>query len=132
MLSEFAGELSIELSAGDTLSTIVDSLRQKFEALQPIQLSEREKTLTVSTREAKIQLLREKGISPVITNKMTAAYCADMAFSHTDDDFELCCSLVGEAYSQAVLLTQEKTGQQVKKQESETWADRTRQMKPVK
>lgn len=133
--SELAGRLDIEVSSADTPTKLVDSIVGKFESLKPIELSERERDLSLSFREAKIDRLRAAGVPPVITNRLVAKYCqGDLALSYDNDVVEFDVDLALDLWSHKVKLANEKTGEQIAKQPKSTdevWAEKTKAMTPI-
>lgn len=134
--SELAGRVGVEVSSADSAGKVADAIVMAFEGNKPLELSETEKSLSVKFREGRIDALKEKGFSPLVTNKLTALYCSgDMAFSHTNDDFELVLDLLADTWDQKLLLSEEKTGAQVPiapKTTTEQWLEMTSKRSPIK
>ena len=133
--SELAGRVGVEVSSADTPAKVADAIVMAFEGSQPLALSETEKSLSIKFREDRIERLRSKGVTPLVTNKLTAMYCqGEMAFSHSNDDFELVFDLLSDAWDQKLLLSEEKTGAQVPitpVSPEQAWIEKTRTRSPL-
>ena len=127
--------MGAEVSSADTPGKVADAIVSACKGNQPLALSETEKKLSVSFREAKIDQLKSRGVCPVVTNKLTALYCSgEMAFSYTNDDFDIVCDLLNDAWDQKLLLAEEKTGAQVPiapKTSTEQWLEMTAKRSPI-
>ena len=134
-LSELAGRVDVSVSSADDPKTISDKISQAFESTKPIVLSEHFSNIVRSSRETKIEILQERGLTPAICNKMKMKFCSDeLSLSENDDAFEFSQELARDILDMKILSLTESTAAQIKRQqdaEPPKWADITKNMQPV-
>ena len=110
-LSELAGKLNLEVSAADDAGSIASRI---FESVKPLELSENETRLIHDNRGLKIDAIADKGLSPVVVDKLRSSFCSDdLSLSASPEIFDLVLSLVSDVLEQRIMNLNENSGPQV-------------------